>query len=85
MNKRDLLVDNHDDEYLFADGFDDAIIGYCEYSGRVVYSCSKCIDALIDQGMTEEEAMEYFYYNVSGAYVGEKTPIWCNDFLFVEE
>jgi hypothetical protein len=23
--------------------------------------------------------MEYFDYNVSGAYVGEKTPVWCWD------
>jgi hypothetical protein len=29
--------------------------------------------------MSEEEAMEYFEYNVSNAYVGEKTPIWCYD------
>lgn len=24
--------------------------------------------------MTEEEAMEYFEYNIIGAYVGDKTP-----------
>ena len=29
--------------------------------------------------MSEEEASEYFFYNVAGAYVGEKTPIWCQD------
>jgi hypothetical protein len=29
--------------------------------------------------MNEEEAIEYFEYNVSGSYVGEKTPIWCED------
>jgi hypothetical protein len=29
--------------------------------------------------MTIEEAIEYFEFNVRGAYVGEKTPIWCED------
>jgi hypothetical protein len=29
--------------------------------------------------MSEDEALEYFDFNVSGAYMGEKTPIWCND------
>ena len=29
--------------------------------------------------MTEEESIEYFEYNVSGSYMGEKTPIWCYD------
>jgi hypothetical protein len=33
------------------------------------------------EGMSEEDAMEHFSYNVSGAYVGEKTPIWCYDLL----
>jgi hypothetical protein len=31
--------------------------------------------------MTEEEALEYFHFNVMDAYVGEKTPIWCLDDL----
>jgi len=29
--------------------------------------------------MTEEDAMEHFSYNVEGGYVGEQTPIWCQD------
>ena len=29
--------------------------------------------------MDEDDAYEYFYYNISGAYVGELTPIWCDD------
>jgi hypothetical protein len=27
--------------------------------------------------MSYEDAIDYFYFNVSGSYVGEKTPIWC--------
>ncbi len=29
--------------------------------------------------MPEEDAIEYFNFNVSGSFVGEKTPIWCFD------
>jgi hypothetical protein len=31
--------------------------------------------------MDEEEAVEFFNFNVMGAYVGDKTPIWCVDNL----
>lgn len=34
---------------------------------------------MVRDGMSYEEAIEYFDYNVSGAYVGEKTPIWVDD------
>jgi hypothetical protein len=31
---------------------------------------------LIKEGMSEEEAEEYFQFNVEGAWVGENTPIF---------
>lgn len=69
-----------DEEFLKADGFDEAVIGVDDKSRRLVYSIKKCIEILNSRdGMTNEEAVEYFDYNVSGAYVGEKTPIWCQD------
>lgn len=69
-----------DEDILKADGFDDAIIGIEESTYRLIYSVTKCIDILVkDQGMTEDDAIEYFWFNVAGSYVGEKTPIWCND------
>lgn len=66
-------------EIVLADGFDKAIIGVSNNDMRVIYSKSLCIDILMSQGMDEDEALEYFEYNVSGAYVGERTPIWCLD------
>jgi len=73
------IIDNFpDEEFLKADGFDEAIIGVDQYELRLIYSYSKCIKILM-KDMSEEEAMEYFDYNVSGSYVGEKTPIWCYD------
>jgi hypothetical protein len=32
--------------------------------------------------MSEEDALEHFDFNVSGAYVGEKTPIYVEDLMF---
>lgn len=65
-------------EFIIADGFDTAIIGVEENSMRVIYSISKCI-AILTENMCEEDAIEYFNFNVSGANVGDKTPIWCMD------
>lgn len=29
--------------------------------------------------MSYDDALEHFNFNISGSYVGEKTPIWCED------
>jgi hypothetical protein len=77
----DSIIERYpDDSFLKADGFDEAIIGVDNKSMRLVYSVSKCIQILC-RDMNEEDAIEYFDYNVSGAYMGEKTPIWCDDIL----
>ena len=67
-------------DFLKADGFDDAIIGLDEQSMRLIYSMSKCIE-ILKNDMTEEEALEYFYFNVSGSFMDLKTPIWCYDYF----
>ena len=68
------------EELLKADGFDDAIIGICEGSHRLIYSASKCVKILMERdGMEYSDAVEFYDFNVSAAYVGPKTPIWCND------
>ena len=40
----------------------------------MVYDYDKCLQILEDQGMDREGAIEYFDFNVLGAWVGEKTP-----------
>jgi hypothetical protein len=79
----DLIIEqNPEEEFLKADGLDEAIIGYDDFTGRLIYSMSKIINILIeDDGMTEEDALEHYYYNIHGGYVGEKTPIWCCDYF----
>tara|TARA_R110000751_G_scaffold122801_1_gene223425 strand:+ start:969 stop:1220 length:252 start_codon:yes stop_codon:yes gene_type:complete len=75
----DSILENYsEEEILKADGFDDAVIGIDTHM-RLVYSVSKSLDILVKDGMIMEDAMEHFYYNVSGSYVGEKTPIWVED------
>lgn len=82
MDIRKKLLDYYpESEFLLADGFDDAIIGITD-GDVVVYSINKCVDILIEQGLTEEEVLGHFHFNISGSYVGEKTPIWVyDDFL----
>jgi len=64
---------------LYDDGFDNAVIGIDTLEMRLIYSVTKCLDILITSGMTSDEALEFFEFNVSSAYMGEKTPIWCYD------
>jgi len=83
--RRKIMIDKilewfPEDEILKADGFDEAIIGIDEHSMRLIYSISKCIE-ILSRDMSEEDAVEYFDFNVAGAYMGEKTPIWCRDDL----
>jgi hypothetical protein len=79
MEMIDIIVALYPDEtFLKADGLDDAIIGVDEQSMRLIYSVSKCIE-ILSKEMSLEDAVEHFDYNTKGAYVGEKTPIWCDD------
>ena len=67
-------------EALKADGFDAAFVGYGYQHGSdalAIYDEDKCIKILIERDdMTEEQAVDYFYYNVKGAFVGDGTPIF---------
>ena len=68
-----------EDNILLADGFDAALIGTGERCGQptlAVYDREKCIEVLQGQGMSYDEAQEYFDFNVVGAWVGEQTPIF---------
>ena len=76
--KKTAICESYPDvAFIFADGFDDAIIGFCDNEMRIIYSVKKSIEILCKQ-MSMEEAIEYFEYNVSGSK-GEKFPIWCYD------
>ena len=63
------------DHTLKADGFDDAIIGV-DSKQRVVYSIEKILEILQKDDMSQEDALEHFYYNIEGSYVGDYTPLY---------
>ena len=68
------------DELLIADGLDQAFIGHIERMNEppvAVYDIEKIIGIFMTRdGMTQEEAEEFFAFNVDGAYVGPQTPAY---------
>ena len=80
MSKRDDLVEyTADEELLFLDEekFDAAILGVTERCGQVntvCYDTQKIIEILMEDGMSDEDAWEYYTFNIAGAWVGERTP-----------
>jgi hypothetical protein len=69
-----------DETFLKADGFDEAVIGVEIPSMRLIYSVKKVIETLITKDeMSLEDAMEHYEFNIRGSYIGELTPIWCDD------
>lgn len=88
--KRQALLDQIEcqelEEVLLADGHDHAILGLVDLDfGKrtvVAYSTRPIIEGLMNNdGMTWEEAQEYFDFNVKGAWVGPNTPIYVQDEL----
>lgn len=66
---------------IIADGLDEAIIG-TSTKDLAVYDIYKIIAILVARdGMTEEEALEFFEFNIDGSYMGEQTPI----FVYLDE
>lgn len=65
---------------LFADGFDEAMLGITDDS-RIVYSKVQMLEILVSRDeMSVEEAIEFLEYNTWNTYVGDYTPIYVNDF-----
>ena len=82
-DKLEIIMEELNPSALFADGFDDAIVGYSRRIGLdyiICYSYPKAIEILIGDGMEHGEAIEYMEFNVVGGYVGENTPIFIESF-----
>lgn len=79
ISKRESIAARYPD-VLFADGFDEAIVGVAYKCGQgisVAYDTTSCILILMGRDdMSEMEAVEYFEYNVLGSFVGESTPVF---------
>ena len=63
---------------LKVDGFDNCILGSVTINDEEVlaYDVAKMIQTLMSEGLTEEDAIDHFEFNIACAYVGEDTPIY---------
>ena len=84
----EVLTDENPVAILY-DGMDEALIGIYRgdlaraddaYDSIAVYSYVKFIQIYIERdGMSEEEAIEFFDYNVAGGYIGKYQPYIIDD------
>ena len=66
-----------DVEFLTADGYEDCIIGVCTRFGQepiIAYDSEKVIKSLMRDGINQDDAIEFFEYNIIGAWMGDNTP-----------
>jgi hypothetical protein len=72
-------VDRQEPLWL-ADGLEPAFLGLMMHFSHLdpiaCYDYDKVIQILIEDGCTEEEALEHFEYNIIGSYIGERTPCY---------
>jgi hypothetical protein len=67
-------------EEITADGYEDAFLGICHTTDHcstplAAKDYGKCIQVLMDRdGMSDEDAVEFFHFNTLGSYVGPGTP-----------
>lgn len=61
---------------LTADGFDSCLIGK-DSKGRAVYDADAMIAVMVERDdMSTEDAEEFFWFNIDGAYLGDETPVY---------
>lgn len=73
----DEYAEHSGEALLTADGFDDCIVGIGRQFTKtfVVYDYDQVIQTLVDRdGMDWDDAVEWFEFNIVGAWVGEATP-----------
>jgi hypothetical protein len=73
-------LDNLDPEAMLMEPreyYDKCIVGTTYDGSKVIYDTHLVLQSLMeDQGMTDEEALDWFEYNMLGSYLGEGTPIF---------
>jgi len=73
------LLSEIDEELLCVDGHDNAIIGVANRCGSntvVAYDEEVIIQNLMEEGLSEIDAIEHYQFNIIGGYVGEYTPVF---------
>jgi hypothetical protein len=72
-------IDETFEVIVYPTGFEDCILGVGERFGGppiAVLDVEKMLTKMEKEGMTREEAVEYFEYNILGAHVGEENPVY---------
>ena len=86
MNREE-IVNFIEDEYpsrdwedmVLFDDIPDAFVGVAERFGMdpvAAYDYDKCIEMYMEDGMTYEDAVEHFGFNVIGTWAGDRTPVF---------
>ena len=63
---------------IVLDGLNEAVIGQTTKDGEwvLVYSADKIVDILMKRdGMDQDEAVEFYDYNIGCLYAGPRTPV----------
>jgi hypothetical protein len=80
MSIRQAIAEDYPDlMVLDPEYFDEAIIGLVQRIGLdvICYDKDKVIELLcVKEGMTYEDAIEHFEFNIIGSWVGETTPVF---------
>lgn len=82
--------DDEEAKILVYNGYEGALVGYSMRFGRepiALYDYDKCIEILMtpgegsfEEGLSHEDAMEWFIFNTIGTWAGEKTPAFMKRF-----
>lgn len=68
MNKLLQILENFpDEEFVILDGLDDAVIGVDTNNDpmRLVYSANDIVDCFVKEGMSEDDAIDNYEYNIA--------------------
>lgn len=89
MDLPDIIADLYPDCLAMdpAGTYDGCIMGVVHAFGRepcIAYNYEKVLARLVVGGMDEDEAVEFFEFNIVGSYVGPATPVFVETFEDVE-
>lgn len=76
------------EEAVLYDGLEDAFIGMSLRFGQEPIACydfDKVIEILMKDGISEEEAVEHFDFNIIGGWVGDQTPCFMKPYNRITE
>ncbi len=88
-SRHDLLAElaYQNPEAVMPDGFADAFMGICRRFSEpplAAYSYERCIEILMDQGLSHEKAIEHLESSVLGSWCGKGTPVFIATYEIIE-